>query len=293
MNILVLGATGMAGHLISHYFLERGHSVTTYTRRPFDLGRNITGDISDPVFLHQLLHSDNYDAVINCIGILNQNAENDKPEAVFFNSYLPHQIVAHLTDTPTRYIHLSTDCVFSGETGPYYENSLRDGATFYDRSKALGEVDDSKNLTIRTSIIGPDLNPSGIGLFNWFMGTGLTPIQGYEKAIWTGVTTLTMAKAIEAALTQNLSSIYHLVNNESINKFELLKLFNQQFKDGAQTITPSDSLVVDKALVNTRTDFDFTVPSYTAMISEMRAWIEIHADLYPHYCGSHLTGSAK
>jgi len=283
MKVLVLGATGMAGHLLSLYLLEQGHSVTTYSRRPLNIGRNITGDISDPTFLAELLGSDDYDAVANCIGILNQSAENDKAEAVYYNSYLPHLIVDLLADSPTKYIHLSTDCVFSGHTGPYTEYSLRDGETFYDRSKALGEVDDAKNLTLRTSIVGPDMNPSGIGLLNWFMKTGLQPIQGYSKAVWTGVTTLTLAEAIEAAIAQNLTGIYHLVNNESITKLDLLGLFNKYFKNSQQTITPSDTLVVDKSLVNTRKDFNFPVPTYHEMVKQMKAWVDAHSQTYPEY----------
>ena len=91
---------------------------------------------------------------------------------------------------------MSTDCVFSGKTGWYSETSSRDGETFYDRSKALGELENNKDLTFRNSIIGPDLNKNGIGLFNWFMKQE-GQIYGFTKAIWTGVTTLTLAKAME------------------------------------------------------------------------------------------------
>ena len=101
---------------------------------------------------------------------------------------------------------MSTDCVFSGKTGGYDESSLRDGETFYDRSKALGELENQKDLTFRNSIIGPDLNEEGIGLFNWFMKqTG--EINGYTKAMWTGVTTLTLAKAMESAVQQGLTGL--------------------------------------------------------------------------------------
>ncbi len=177
---------------------------------------------------------------------------------------------------------MSTDCVFAGNTGPYFENSLRDGATFYDRSKALGEVEDNRNLTFRNSIIGPDINENGIGLFNWFMKQNGT-INGYTKAMWTGVTTLTLAKAMERALQEGLCGLYNLVNNESISKYDLLGLFNEYFKGGELEILPSDTLILDKSLRRGRNDFSFVVPSYRAQVAEMKEWIDAHSEMYPQY----------
>ena len=282
MKILVLGATGMAGHTISIYLSEVGHDVIAFTRRKFKYCHNITGDVTDFTLLKKVALEGNYDAIINAIGILNKDAEENKPQAVLLNSYLPHYLSEITKDTKTRVIHMSTDCVFSGKTGGYDESSLRDGETFYDRSKALGELENQKDLTFRNSIIGPDLNGEGIGLFNWFMKqTG--EINGYTKAMWTGVTTLTLAKAMESAVQQGLTGIYNLVNNQIISKYELLRLFNKHMKDGQVMIAPSDAVEVDKSLINNRSDFSFVVPSYEQMIIEMKEWIEHHKELYPHY----------
>lgn len=284
MNILVMGASGMAGHTISLYFLEQGHKVTTLTRTPFSIGKNINLNLNVKTIenLEELVVNDNFDAIINCVGILNQDAENNKEAAVFLNSYLPHFLSEITKKSKTKIIHMSTDCVFSGSTGSYNENSFTDGASFYDRSKALGELNDPKNLTFRNSIIGPDINENGIGLFNWFMKQEES-IKGFEKAIWSGVTTLTLAKAMEAAISQNLSGLYNLVNNQMINKYEMLQLFNTTFKHGELKIEPDRRLNVNKSLINTRTDFKFSVPSYSEMIREMRLWIELHKNYYPHY----------
>ena len=102
-------------------------------------------------------------------------------------------------------------------------------------------------------------------------------------AIWTGVTTLTLAKAMEKAGTEGLSGLYNLVNNESITKFDLLTLFNQHFKDGKMTILPNSKVKLDKTLLNQRKDFNFKVPSYEEMIIEMKDWIASHSILYSHY----------
>lgn len=284
MKFLVLGATGMAGHVISLYLKEQGHEVTAFSRKPFPYCKNITGDASNHSFVVKMLKDIDFDVIINCIGVLNQFAEREPANAVYLNGYLPHLIADTLRNTPKRLIHMSTDCVFSGKKGSYDESSFRDGETFYDRTKAIGEIEDDKNLTFRNSIIGPDIDPNGIGLFNWFMRQN-TAIFGYSAAIWTGVTTITLAKAMETAAQENLVGLYHLVNNTTINKFELTSLFNRYFKDGKVQITPSENVKLNKSLVNHRTDFSFQVPTYKKMISEMKDWVEAHQELYPHYAG--------
>lgn len=284
MKILVLGANGMAGHVISQYLTERDFEVYNFTRKPYSfLSRNILGNVQDISFLRETLSIHKFDVIINCVGLLNSYAENFKSDAVFVNSYLPHILVDLVSEENTKIIHMSTDCVFAGNTGPYSESSLRDGSTFYDRTKALGEIDYSnKHLTFRNSIIGPDMNPHGIGLFNWFMHQQGT-IHGYRKAIWTGVTTPILAMAMEKAIIENLSGLYNLVNNDSICKYELLNLFNSYFKHNSMSILPESDFQLDKTLINTRTDFSFQVPSYEHMIENMKEWVVNHKHLYPHY----------
>ncbi|MDD4690109.1 MAG: sugar nucleotide-binding protein [Eubacteriales bacterium] len=282
MKILVLGASGMAGHIITLYFKEQGYDVTGFTRKPIAYCKNILGDAMNPEDVKKAIFSENFDVVINAIGVLNQNAEDHKAMAVMLNGYLPHFIADTLRDSKTKLIHMSTDCVFAGNTGPYYEDSFPDGRIFYDRSKAIGEINDEKNLTFRNSIVGPDCNEKGIGLFNWFMKQN-GPINGFTGAIWTGVTTLTLAKAMEQAIKENLTGLYNLVNNESINKFELCGLFNKYFRNGKIVINPSDRLQLDKSLRHRRTDFSFVVPSYEQQIKEMADWVNAHKDFYPHY----------
>ena len=283
MKILVLGCNGMAGHLISLYFKEQGHEVVGFARSTSQLlDKTIVGDASDMNLIKQTLDEGGFDAVINCIGLLNQYAENNKAMAVLLNGYLPHYLVDITKNTNTRIIHMSTDCVFAGNDGPYSEDSFPNGKTFYDRSKAMGEINNSKDLTFRNSIIGPDIKDSGIGLFNWFMKQEGS-IGGYTGAIWTGVTTYTLAKAMEAALKENLTGLYNLVNNESINKFDLCSLFNKYFRASEVEIYPNDKLQLDKTLKCTRTDFSFRVPSYEQQIKEMRMWVDAHSSLYPHY----------
>lgn len=282
MKFLVLGATGMAGHTISLYLHEQGHDVTAFSTSPFPYCKNINGDAMDKKLITSILQEGKFDVVINCIGILNQLCDIEPSKAIYLNSYLPHLIADTLRNTKSKLIQMSTDCVFSGKSGSYSESSFRDGETFYDRTKALGEVDDNRNLTFRNSIIGPDMKESGIGLFNWFMKQNGT-IFGYNQAIWTGTTTLTLAKAMESAALENLTGIYNLVNNKSISKYELLRLFNKYMKADEISIVPSYSVNIDKSLITNRNDFKFKVPSYEQMVIEMRDWILSHKDLYSNY----------
>ena len=282
IKFLVLGATGMAGHTISLYLQEQGHDVTAFSIKTFPYCKNINGDAMDKSFIVLLLQDSDYDVVINCIGVLNRACNTEPSRAIYLNSYLPHLIADTLRNTKTKLIHMSTDCVFSGKSGTYSERSFRDGETFYDRTKALGEVEDEKNLTFRNSIVGPDMKENGIGLFNWFMKQNGT-INGFTKAIWNGVTTLTLAKAMERAAAENLTGIYNLVNNKSISKFDLLGLFNNHMRDDEILIKPSEAVKLDKSLVNNRKDFSFAVLSYEQMIIEMKEWIYNHKNLYPHY----------
>ena len=280
MKILVLGAGGMAGHMIALRLQAAGYDVTGLARRELVYFPSLVMDIRDTVPLQQEITK--YDVIINAIGILPASIHTHLAHSVWINTYLPHFLAEITKQTPTKVIHMSTDCVFSGkEQGNYTENSLCTETNYYGRTKALGELIDDKNLTFRTSIIGPDINPHGTGLFHWFMQQEL-PVKGFQKVIWTGVTTLELADAMDAAIQQKLTGLYHLVNNQTINKYDLLHLFNQH-KKNAISIETDTTFVSDKSLVTTRTDFSFQVKSYQVMINDMKNWIIRHQSLYPLY----------
>ena len=123
----------------------------------------------------------------------------------------------------------------------------------------MGEVKDGQNLTIRTSIVGPELKPGGIGLFHWFMNQEGV-VEGYKNVIWSGVTTLQLAKAIEADIAKQETGLYHLVNNQTINKHDLLNLFNRVCRSRPVEIRENRSVVSDRSVLNTQKDPAFPVP---------------------------------
>lgn len=275
MKALVIGGDGMLGHVVKLYFKEQGHEVRSTSRSDnADYVFDVTKNIADA---EKFVKEFKPDAVINCVGILNKVAEDNKPLAVMVNSYLPHYLGELCTNSEVKLVHISTDCVFDGKKGEYTEESFKDATSFYGQSKALGEINDNQNLTLRTSIVGPDMNANGIGLFQWFMNqTG--EAGGYDKVIWTGVTTIELAKCIEKAIENNLTGLRHVVNNGKIDKYSLLNLFKNYFKKEID-IKRSSDYVSDKSLIRT-TDFDFEVPSYEQMVKEMSEWVSGHEDIY-------------
>lgn len=281
MKFLVLGTSGMAGHMIGLYLKEKGHEVVGCSRKKVDFVDSCCCDARDTDKITALIEQGNYDAVVNCIGILNQFAEGNNEAAAYLNGYFPHFLAKITEDMDTQIIHISTDCVFSGDNSPYSEESIRDGKSFYARSKAMGELKDNKNLTLRTSIVGPDINENGIGLLNWFMKNN--EMSGYANAMWTGITTLELAKIIEKAAEAKTVGLVNMVYEKNISKYELLKLFNRYIRDNKAVIHKDESFVLDKSLIRTNYEFDYKVPDYDSQIIDLAEWIKNHKSLYPQY----------
>ena len=282
MKFLVLGCNGMAGHMISLYLKEQGHDVLGFALTKSDLVDSVAGDAQNAGFMKELIGVDKFDTVINCIGLLNKTCDEQQAMAVYLNSYFPHQLAKFTEGTHTQVIHMSTDCVFSGKSGQYTEDDFRDGETFYDRTKALGEIINDKDLTMRQSIVGPDINKNGIGLLNWFMQQH-GEVSGYIGAMWTGQTTLQLAKTMEEAAKQRAYGLYNMVPDTNISKCDLLGFFNKYIRKEKVTIVPVDKMAADKSLKRTRWDFSYKIPDYEQMVSELADWMRNHKELYPHY----------
>ncbi|MCM1062953.1 MAG: sugar nucleotide-binding protein [Eubacterium sp.] len=269
--------------MISVYLSEQGYEVEGFAREKSGFVKTIVGDARDTMLLKDTIERGRYHAVVNCIGLLNKSAEEDHEAAVYLNAYLP-QFLAKITEgTDTQIIHISTDCVFSGSRGGYTETDLPDGELFYDRSKALGELMNKKDITFRNSIIGPDIKKKGIGLINWFLQQE-GKVVGYKNAIWTGQTTLQLAKTIENAAIQRVHGLYHMVPDTSISKYEMLVLFNRYLRREPIDIEPEDNFKIDKSLKRTNFElFSYRIPDYEEQIKELGQWMRKHKDMYPHY----------
>ena len=282
MKFFICGCNGMAGHIISLYLKEQGHEVFGFDLKESILIPSIACNAFDTETLRKVIAEDNYDTVINCIGILNQFAEQNHALASYINSYFPHFLADVTKGTNTQVIHMSTDCVFSGARGDYTETDHRDNETFYGRSKALGELDDDKNVTLRDSIVGPDTNPNGPSLLNWFMAQE-SEINGFTNKMWTGLTTLELAKAMEAAAKERVYGIFNCVPEYSISKYGLVSLFNHYLKNDSVKINPVEGTPANLSLRRTRFELSYIISDYDTQIRELAEWIKLHKDMYPHY----------
>ncbi len=270
-KILVLGGHGMAGHVIVDYMKQSGHQVLYSVRKEDTKG--ILLDVRNLESVRKVLNEHKADIVINATGLLNQYAETHVMEAIQVNSLLPHSLVEMVNEYGGKLIHISTDCVFSGEKGSYAEHHTKDGTNVYSKSKALGEIEVLPHLTVRTSIIGPELKMNGIGLLHWFLKQNGS-VNGYENVYWNGVTTLELAKAIQAFIMDNVAGLYHLSAEQKISKYDLLLLFKEIFRQDEVDIIPVKEPVHDKTLIHTRNDYKYSVPSYKEMLYELRDWMK-------------------
>lgn len=280
---LVIGASGMVGHAVALYLQEQGNYVVGYSRRPAPIKNTVAGDVYDTDLLESTISEGDFDAIVNAAGLLVVDCKASGERAVYINAYLPHLLASLTEGTKTKIIQLSTDCIFEGNTGPYTEASWPDGRKLYARVKALGELDDGKNLTLRNSVVGPDINEGGIGLLNWFMKQEGS-VDGWDKAIWTGLTTLELAKVIEAAMEHDATGVVNMVpEGPAISKYELLRLFNSYLRGSELEIDRTDYFDSDKTLVRTDFSLPYRAASYEDMVREMAKWIASHRDIYPAY----------
>lgn len=282
-KVLLLGSTGLIGHQVYNYLKNNSSyelSNMSY-RKKFDNDTIILNIRNEQDFL-RTIEKINPDVIINCIGVLIDGANKDSENAIFINAYMPHRL-KRLADTiHSKLIHISTDCVFSGnKKEPYTENDAKDGKDTYAKTKGLGEIINDKHLTLRTSVVGPELKENGEELFHWFMMQDGT-INGFTKAIWSGVTTLELAKAVQWSIENNITGLYHITNNKFINKYELLNLFKKYTKKSIE-ILPVDGKNVDKSFIDTRKELDYEIPSYDEMISNMVQMIKKNKSLYSQY----------
>ncbi|WP_223275791.1 dTDP-4-dehydrorhamnose reductase family protein [Paenibacillus elgii] len=284
MKVLVIGGDGMAGHMLLRYlaactsyevFYTTEHGKTNCGRSWALPGAGLCLDAADSVMVDKLVAAVCPDLIVNALGIMYDAARQRELEAVRINGLLPHQLAELADRLHARLIQISTDSVFLGDRGHYEERHVPDGTTAYARTKALGEVVRSPHLTIRTSLIGPELQEEGGGLLPWFLRQR-GEIRGFVRVPWNGVTTLELARFIHYAAERKgrLSGIVHLTAAESVSKYELLERLRRIFDKRDVHIRPDDTVALDRTLRSTRLELDFTVPGYDRMLEELREWME-------------------
>jgi len=285
-KVLVLGSTGMLGHQVVNYLsgFDEFEVIDISFRNKFR-EKTIILDVTNKDLLEKTIVQIKPNFIVNCIGVLIGGANSNIANAIYINAYLPHLLANIAKTIDAKLVHISTDCVFSGKRGHYTEIDEKDGIDTYAKTKALGEIIDDTNVTLRTSIIGPELKSNGEGLFHWFMNQSGT-INGFTKAIWSGVTTLELAKAITWAIQNNVRGLYHITNNDSINKYDLLNLFKKYTQKNIE-IVAVDGKEVDKSFIDTRKELNYSICSYDEMVKEMVDSMNSNPKLYGQYIGKY------
>jgi dTDP-4-dehydrorhamnose reductase len=260
-HVLVVGATGMLGHTVLRYFGADPRFRTSGTVRSAEAAallppalrtQLIAGiDVDDAPSLARAFDQARPDVVVNCVGVVKQlSSAGDPLTAIPINSLLPHRLSRLAAEHGARFIHVSTDCVFTGKRGAYTESDIPDAADLYGRSKLLGEVDEPHAITLRTSIIGPELRGAH-GLVGWFLAQQ-GEARGFTRAVFSGLPTVELARVIRDFVLPRaqLHGLYH-VSAEAINKHDLLALVARIYGKRI-TLIPDDKLVIDRSLDSTR-----------------------------------------
>ncbi len=292
-RILILGGTGMLGHVLLRYFFgDSKYEVyaTTRnieeTRRYFPgtlIERFIQGNIvaDDPDAIGRALTSARPDVVINCIGIIKQlPLANDPVPSITINALLPHRIALACRDMNARMVHISTDCVFNGKKGMYEEADNPSPEDLYGRTKLLGEVDYPHCITLRTSIIGHELK-GGYGLIEWFLAAS-GKVKGYRNAIYSGFPTIELARIVRNFVLpdKGLIGVYH-VSSEPLSKFDLLGLVARSYCKHIE-IEAHENPALDRSLISARfrKRTGYVPPSWPEMIDAMRRDYELNREQY-------------
>jgi len=288
-KVLVLGYTGMLGHMV-HRVLAESANIEVYGTHIFDKNDPFYFDVMSGLSGLKTIcdRSPCYDYFINCIGILpGKIAEKDPTtirKAIKINALFPHELSAFAKECGVRVIHISTDGVFSGEAESYGENDIHDCPDFYGITKSLGEVLDKDFLNLRCSIIGP--SPFlGEGLLEWFLKQpDGSVLSGYTNHIWHGISTYQFAqlclKIIEGDYFEeirNESAVFHFAPNQPITKFDLLCLFREIFKKQVHVDAKASDDKIYKRVLQTeyrglKDIYPYGIPA-TRMVSELALYM--------------------
>lgn len=280
-KILVLGSTGMLGHVLYNYL----NSYSKYILFNVSFREKLNSktkiiDVTNFDKLKEYILEIKPDFIVNCIGVLINGSKQNIKNAIFLNAYLPHLLNQLSYSMNSKLIHISTDCVFSGKTGGYDEYSIKDAIDDYGKTKSLGEFDSESGLCIRTSIIGPEIKSNGEGLLHWlFQQNG--KVFGYNNVYWSGVTTLELSKAIRFSIENNVNGIWNLTNCKPVSKYDLLDKIINIFSLNNIELDKNFEKKSNKTLKSSR-DINYKVSSYDSMIKEMFDNFENNRILYSY-----------
>ena len=291
-RILLLGGTGMLGHTLFYYFSKKiNYDVTATEINNKNINKYFSPDISHRIItgvdvgnirnINGIVEKIKPDIVVNCIGIIKQLKESRNPRiAIKINSLFPHELYEICLSNKSRLIHVSTDCVFSGKKGNYTEDDFADADDLYGRSKYLGEVKGENAVTLRTSIIGHELQGK-LSLVEWFLSQN-ERVNGYVNAIYSGFPTIELARIIDEYVIPDtgLCGLYH-VSSEPVSKYELLRMIAEIYNKKID-ILPYDVFTENKSLDSTRfrERTGYIPPDWRTLVERMHEWYQGNISIY-------------
>tara|TARA_R110000823_G_C15950210_1_gene501593 strand:- start:56 stop:865 length:810 start_codon:yes stop_codon:yes gene_type:complete len=226
-KIVVLGSTGMLGHKVFEHFsnLEGYEVFGSYrTESVAPINNSFPFDAELPIWsaIPQC------DYILNCIGVIKPFMKDNAVGAIKINSLFPWHLAEWCENNDTRLIHITTDCVFSGNKGSYTEESLHDCLDDYGKSKSLGEP--TNCMVIRTSIIGEEIHKNA-SLIAWAKSQKEKSVNGFSNHWWNGITTLEYAKVCQQIIDQGIykTELYHIFSPTPVNKYQLLRMISDKF----------------------------------------------------------------
>lgn len=290
-NILVLGIEGMLGHVVGSV-LSKEFNVVGTSRKSVDANSPVRQilpylhihqnlDVRDEGSIRKVIEALQPAYVINCVGVIKQKLSPASfVDCIEINSSLPHRLSSICEENGSRLVHFSTDCVFSCKPGIKDLLAQPDPQDLYGRSKLLGELDHENSLTIRTSIVGRQISGSE-SLFEWFLNQKGKKVSGYTKALYTGVTTKTLAKIIKRIISNEveLHGVWQVASSE-ISKYDLLNLVNDMLDLGISIEKNSDfecDRRLDGSEFTRRTSIE--IPSWSEMIEEFKSDQAVYREL--------------
>jgi len=282
MKILILGANGMLGHVLSYELYKLGIDITCVTKGKLFMNgpKSVQFNLVDFSNLDNIL-MENFDYIVNCAAILVKDSDLNNLEALRINSFLPKHIDNFLKkfSLKTVLIHISTNSVFEFSEKPYTEVDLFSPITFYDLTKVLGEVYGENRIVLRSGVVGFERNTNR-SLLNW-LKISENPVQGYEKDIWSGSTNLEYSRKIISLIKNKINKgVFHISNNKKISKYELLLMVNKIFFDNNKIILKNQSISRSRILINSTNDICYINKDYYDMFLDLKDWMKINSFLY-------------
>ena len=278
MRILVIGSSGMLGHMITSYLEELSYEITDISCTKKLRDKTILLDVLNTDKIESFFGNNKFDIIINCAALLVKQSEHNKKNAISLNSWFPHYLEEKFKNTSTKIIQISTDAVFSHSNKCFYSYNICNPDTFYGQSKLLGELKNEKDLTIRSAFWGPDINESGGGLMNWFLQQK-HDVKGFAFVKFNGITSLECAKFIEKAIIYNYTGVYNLGASDVISKYELLSYISQMFNVQIHINSINEPIYI-RILKDERINEE---KSFKELLYELQGWMIEHKELYPHY----------